>query len=268
MGIPLIGLRCWPFIANAAADSVIYLSFSRKWPWRTSPAWKTPAPDSGRPLGRCVTRGGQVREVLKIRGKRLGALIAVTAAVTVSCGQLGLQAQQPPAVVTVTQPAQQESAESQGSSEETSEQGGSSETKVSHPEEIPTQKPCQTSQLRARFYPDTLVGLHDDPTQPVGAKACTIEGDARIEFLDGTGAVMPATFVDKAVTPPAEAMSIGTREGVAQELHWIYQTGDCVDDPAKVRIYPPDNTEPITLDWNFGTVCGDRRVERTHLHSD
>lgn len=234
-----------------------------------------------RPNARPIhNRGGQVREVLEIRGKRLGALIAATAAVTVSCGQQAPQAQQPPAVVTVTQPAPEGTTESQGSSEEASEQGSSSETKVSHPEEIPTQKPCQTSQLRARFYPDTLVGLHDDPTQPaggsrtklrlanVGAKACTVHGDARIEFLDGAGAVMPATFVDKAGTPPAEWMSIGTREGVAQELYWIYQTGDCVDDPAKVRIYPPDNTEPITLDWNFGTVCGDRRVERTHLYSD
>lgn len=38
---------------------VISLSFSRKWPWRTSLAWTTPAPDSGRTLGRCATRGGQ-----------------------------------------------------------------------------------------------------------------------------------------------------------------------------------------------------------------
>ncbi|TWG08659.1 DUF4232 domain-containing protein [Saccharopolyspora dendranthemae] len=224
----------------------------------------------------------KLKTAVKMNGKRLGAFGVVLAAVAASsaCGQQAQQAQQPPAVVTVTQPAPQETTESQDSSEETSEQGGSSETKVSHPEEIPTQKPCQTSQLRARFYPDTLVGQHKDPTQPVrasrtklrlanvGAKECTVHGDARVEFLDDAGAVMPATFVDKAGTPPAEWMSIGTREGVAQELYWVYETGDCVDDPRKVRIYPPDNTEPITLDWNFGTVCGDRRVERTHLRSD
>jgi hypothetical protein len=221
-------------------------------------------------------RGGQVREVLEIRGKRLGALIAATAAVTESCGQQAPQAQQSPATVTVTQPAPEGTSEAQESSSEQA----SGEAKASHPEEIPTQKPCKASELRARFYPANMVQLSDEPNQPsdgsrvklrlanVGAKACTIEGDPRFEFIDLNGVVRPATTQVVAGAAPFSAMSIGTREGVSQDIWWKYPAGNCVDDPPKINIYPDGSTEPITVEWTFGPVCGDLQLQTTHLHSD
>ena len=213
--------------------------------------------------------------MLKSRGKRLGALVVATAAVTVSCGQQAPQAQQPPATVTVTQPAPEQMSEAQETSEEDSEQ-----TKVSHPEEIPTQKPCKASELRARFYPANMVQLSDDPNQPsdgsrvklrlanVGAKACTIEGDPRFEFIDLNGEVKPATTQVVASAAPFSAMSIGTREGVSQDIWWKYPAGNCVDDPPKINIYPDGSNEPIAVEWTFGPVCGDLQLQTTHLHSD
>ncbi|WP_186459276.1 DUF4232 domain-containing protein [Saccharopolyspora dendranthemae] len=222
--------------------------------------------------------------MLEIRGKRLGALIAATAAVTVSCGQQAPQAQQPPAVVTVTQPAPEQTSEAQesseGSSEETSGQSGFPEGNPSDPEEIPTQKPCKASELRARFYPESILQLNDDLSQPtdgyrvklrlanVGAKACTIEGDPRFEFIDPNGGVKPATTQVVAGAAPFSAMSIGTREGVSQDIQWKSAPGDCVYSPPKINIYPDGSDEPIAVEWSFGSVCGDLQLQTTHLHSD
>lgn len=207
--------------------------------------------------------------MLKTRGKHFFAAIAAAAAVTTSCAQQAPQAQQQPATVTVTQPAPQEQTSSAGESEE--QEAGA--TKATSPEEIPTQKPCKTSELRARFYPEVLEDLVVEPPGKsqtllrlanVSGRACTIYGHARVEFADSNGAALPFDLVENAAGPSATNISIGTRQAVAQDFFWRFDAGACID-PDKISIYPPDNTEPIVLDWNLGRVCGGPQLEHGRL---
>ncbi|SFS32532.1 Protein of unknown function [Saccharopolyspora flava] len=213
--------------------------------------------------------------MLRTRGKRLAALLAATAAVTVSCGQQAPQAQQvqqPPATVTVTQPAPQESG-----TEETSEPASESSTTADSRGESGTA--CRTEELRARFYPDVAIDLIGDPSQPEGqshtvlrianisGRTCTVTGAARVEFTGVNGEELPVDLVENPAGPSASTISLGTRDGAAQDFFWKYKTGDCID-PAKISIYPPENSDPIVLDWNLGVVCGGPQLEHGRLFAN
>ncbi|MER5387525.1 DUF4232 domain-containing protein [Saccharopolyspora sp. NPDC002686] len=210
------------------------------------------------------------------RSTALPALTAAAAALLAACGQNPAQQAPPPATVTVTQPAPQESSEAKEDAEaqESSAADESTADSAGSAEENPSQGPCRTSQLRARFYPNSVDGLQKDPSQPpdrahamlrfanVGASPCTVEGAARLEFVGHSGELLGSTL-DEVTHAPTEAISIGTREGVGQDLWWKYdpfKDGACID-PAKVRVYPPENTEPITLDWNLSVICAGGTLE-------
>ncbi|WP_158628612.1 DUF4232 domain-containing protein [Saccharopolyspora rhizosphaerae] len=201
--------------------------------------------------------------------KRLGVLLVAAAASTMACGQQAPRAHQPPATVTVTQPAPQEA---------TSRAGEDSESTPDRYDE-PSGSACRSDELRARFYPDVETALIGDPSQPdgqshtmlrlanVSGRTCTLAGHARVEFTGVHGEALPVELVENPAGPSASTLSLGTRDGAAQDLFWKYQTGDCVD-PAKISIYPPQNAEPIVLDWNLGVVCGGPQLEHGRLFAN
>lgn len=214
-----------------------------------------------------------------IRGDRVGmGAVAVTATALLlsSCGSLnGSSApQQPPApTVTVTQPAEQESqAQSEDSEESTSDSQSGAPSGGGGA--------CQTSSLRAKFYPDNLAELQGQSPEMagedtygshaslrlanVGAEPCTVNGQVRLEFVGFNGETLPMNVMENHAGPSAGTVTLATRNGASQKMWWNVSPSPC-SDPAKVRVYPPENAEPIVLDWNFGAVCAGSRLLSGHL---
>ncbi|MFI0465866.1 DUF4232 domain-containing protein [Saccharopolyspora sp. 5N102] len=200
--------------------------------------------------------------------------LALTAAMAVAllaaCSQKPAQQQAAPpttVVVTVTQPAPAESSDN-------AEPEEPAKTSSSREPEAEDGMACGSEQLRARFYPDTIDGLQAGRSQApdgtgtyhtilrianVGANPCGMEGGVRIEFL-GSGGESLRTEVEEVTHAVPEAISIGTRQAVGQDLWWKYNVGECIY-PAKVHVYPPKSSRPITLDWPLGGICDDGHLE-------
>lgn len=210
-----------------------------------------------------ANRGGQVREVLEIRGKRLGALIAATAAVTVACGQQAPQAQQPPAVVTVTQPAPQETATS--SSEESSESTSDSSEAPSKSKEPEAEDglACAAEELQLQLDPNypQADGSHMTlKVTNIGGRPCQIRGYGGLQFVDFNGKPVDTELNRLQANPPT--ITIEQSQSAGLDLTWDIYQSPCVE-PETLQFTPPGDDKAIKSVWGRGAVCRGGLVDAT-----
>jgi hypothetical protein len=109
---------------------------------------------------------------------------------------------------------------------------------------------CHTPQLQARVQSTTAAITVFSLTDSADV-ACVLEGYARLELLDRTGAplaVQPTRLTDV----PIRRLTLTPGTAAAFELHTRTTTAGgspcTVVSAAGVRITPPDETDPLTVD--------------------
>lgn len=100
-----------------------------------------------------------------------------------------------------------------------------------------------------------------------GAAPCTVNGYSGLQLLDAAGNPLPTDLQRKPDPGPAPVtLTPGT--AAAANLHWtVVPTGDepvdrpCQAEAARAAAIPPDETEPVNLQWGLGPVCAGGKIE-------
>ncbi|MFC7344467.1 DUF4232 domain-containing protein [Saccharopolyspora griseoalba] len=207
--------------------------------------------------------------MLTNRGNRRVAMVAALAAAATSagCGQLmpQSQSQQPPATVTVTQPAPEQPATSEQTSagESTGEESAVDESAPTRTREPEAEDglACATDELQMRLEPMGPGG--DQWTQlkvtNVGARPCQIHGYGGLQFLDYYGSPLPTEIRREEANPPV--LTLQRSQSAAMELTWDIYQQPCAE-VETLQFTPPSNTETLSAPW-YGAVCRNGLVEAT-----
>lgn len=96
---------------------------------------------------------------------------------------------------------------------------------------------------------------------------CTLWGYGGLDLLDTTKNVIP-TVAERNLDPGSTLVTLGPGDSAGKTLHWtVVATGDeptdgpCQPQAAAIRVTPPDETEGLDVDFDFGTVCDHGRIE-------
>jgi hypothetical protein len=100
-----------------------------------------------------------------------------------------------------------------------------------------------------------------------GGQVCTLWGYGGLALLDVAKAEIP-TQAERDIDPAPNLVTLGPGDTAAKNLRWsVIATGDEPDDgpcqppAAAVRVIPPDETEPFEVDFDFGSVCDQGRIQ-------
>jgi hypothetical protein len=96
---------------------------------------------------------------------------------------------------------------------------------------------------------------------------CTLWGYGGLELIDEVREVLP-TQADRNLDPEPTLVTLKPGATAGKTLHWsVVATGDeptegpCQPPATAARILPPDETEPFEVDFDFGPVCAQGRIE-------
>ncbi|MEU4800899.1 DUF4232 domain-containing protein [Actinosynnema sp. NPDC023587] len=100
-----------------------------------------------------------------------------------------------------------------------------------------------------------------------GPATCTLNGYSGFQLLDGSGQPVP-TNLQRNEDPGPAPITLDPGASAAANLRWtVVPTGDepvdgpCEPEAAKAAAIPPDETEPMTVAWTYGPVCGGGKIE-------
>jgi hypothetical protein len=100
-----------------------------------------------------------------------------------------------------------------------------------------------------------------------GASPCTINGYSGLQLLDSAGNPLP-TDLQRTTDPGPAPIVLAPGATAAANLHWtVVPTGDepvdrpCQAEAARAAAIPPDETEPMSLQWGLGPVCAGGKIE-------
>lgn len=107
----------------------------------------------------------------------------------------------------------------------------------------------------------TLVVTNTSP------QLCTLWGYGGLELVDEAKTALP-TQAERNLDPQPSLVTLRPGGTAGKTLHWsVVATGDepvegpCQPPAAAARILPPDETEPFEVDFDFGPVCAQGRIE-------
>jgi hypothetical protein len=100
-----------------------------------------------------------------------------------------------------------------------------------------------------------------------GTAPCTVNGYSGFQLLDGAGKPIPTT-TERKPDPAPSPVTLAPGAAAAANLHWSViaqqgesETGPCQPEAVSAQAIPPDETEPITVPWGVGPVCGGGKIE-------
>jgi len=98
-------------------------------------------------------------------------------------------------------------------------------------------------------------------------KTCTLWGYGGVELFDAAKSPIP-TVAERNLDPKPALVTLAPGFTAAKNLHWgVVATGDeptdgpCEPPSTGLRVLPPDETTPFEVAFEFGSVCGDGRIE-------
>ncbi|CAM3780008.1 DUF4232 domain-containing protein [Kibdelosporangium persicum] len=93
------------------------------------------------------------------------------------------------------------------------------------------------------------------------SKACTLYGYGGLQLTDANGNPTPTKLTRKPDPGPA-LVTLEPGQQAYKNLHWGMvpdgtepTTGPCEPESAGAKVIPPDETEPFTVTFGFGSVC-------------
>jgi len=100
-----------------------------------------------------------------------------------------------------------------------------------------------------------------------GPAPCTLNGYSGFQLLDASGQPV-ATDLRRTRDPGPSPVTLAPQSSAAANLHWtVVPTGDepveqpCRPEAADAAAIPPDETQPLTVPWGLGPVCGGGKIE-------
>lgn len=98
-------------------------------------------------------------------------------------------------------------------------------------------------------------------------RACTLQGFGGLKLLDATRNAIPTT-AERNLDPVPTLVTLGPGGEAGKLLHWsVVATGDepadgpCQPPAAGINVVLPDETEPFEVDYDFGPVCDQGRID-------
>jgi hypothetical protein len=99
-----------------------------------------------------------------------------------------------------------------------------------------------------------------------GPAPCTLNGYSGLQLLDASGQPVP-TDLQRNTDPGPAPVVLPPKGRAAANLHWtVVPTGEepaqgpCEPEAAQARAIPPDETQPMSLTWGLGPVCGGGKI--------
>ncbi|WP_367132725.1 DUF4232 domain-containing protein [Saccharothrix sp. HUAS TT1] len=100
-----------------------------------------------------------------------------------------------------------------------------------------------------------------------GGRPCTLNGYSGLQLLDASGEPVP-TDLQRTPDPGPSPVVLAPGSAAVANLHWtVVPTGDepvdqpCQEEAARAAAIPPDETEPVDLQWGLGPVCAGGKIE-------
>lgn len=100
-----------------------------------------------------------------------------------------------------------------------------------------------------------------------GSAPCTLSGYSGFQLLDANGQPLP-TDLQRNEDPGPVPISLDPGASAAANLRWTVVAagaepvdGPCEPEPAKAAAIPPDETQPMTVAWTYGPVCGGGKID-------
>lgn len=98
-------------------------------------------------------------------------------------------------------------------------------------------------------------------------QVCTLWGYGGLDLLDATKNVL-ATQAERTLDPPPTLVTLQPNAEAGKLLHWgvVATGGEPVNEPcqpsaAAINVLPPDETVPFEVEFAFGPVCDQGRME-------
>ncbi|MGM1064248.1 DUF4232 domain-containing protein [Saccharothrix sp. Mg75] len=99
-----------------------------------------------------------------------------------------------------------------------------------------------------------------------GTAPCTLNGYSGLQLLDAGGQPVP-TALERDADPGPSPVVLPPKARAAANLHWTVVATDaepvdrpCEPEATQAVAIPPDETQPMSLAWNFGPVCAGGRI--------
>jgi hypothetical protein len=96
---------------------------------------------------------------------------------------------------------------------------------------------------------------------------CTLWGYGGLELFDETRTAIP-TQAERNLDPRPSLVTLAAGASASKTLHWsVVATGDeptdgpCQPPATGAQVLPPDETEGFEVDFDFGPVCAQGRIE-------
>jgi hypothetical protein len=132
---------------------------------------------------------------------------------------------------------------------------------------------CHTSQLTGSMSPvEAGAGQRyaDVSLTNTSDQFCTIYGYGGVQLVDGAGNPLP-TNVARTADPGSALIGLSPGQSAAATLHWSAvphgDEGDpCQPTPTGLQVIPPDETDPLPVEWTGDVVCGAGAIEETAYH--
>ncbi|WP_166533242.1 DUF4232 domain-containing protein [Blastococcus xanthinilyticus] len=102
----------------------------------------------------------------------------------------------------------------------------------------------------------------------ISGGTCQVHGYGGLQLVDQYGQDLPTEQV-RVPSPPPETVSVAPGGTVTAQLTWAAipgegdeETGPCQPTPATLSVIPPDETQPLAVQWELGPVCQGGRIEQ------
>ncbi|MFI9814066.1 DUF4232 domain-containing protein [Saccharothrix variisporea] len=100
-----------------------------------------------------------------------------------------------------------------------------------------------------------------------GQVPCTLNGYSGFQLQDANGQPVP-TDLQRTPNPGPAPVPLAPGASAAANLHWnVVPSGDepvdqpCQPEASGAAAIPPDETQPMTVAWGLGPVCGGGKIE-------
>ncbi|MEJ2853793.1 MULTISPECIES: DUF4232 domain-containing protein [unclassified Saccharothrix] len=100
-----------------------------------------------------------------------------------------------------------------------------------------------------------------------GQALCTLNGYSGFQLQDANGQPVP-TDLQRTPNPGPSPVPLAPGASAAANLHWnVVPAGDepvdrpCQPEASNAAAIPPDETQPLSVAWGLGPVCGGGKIE-------
>ncbi|PFG93819.1 uncharacterized protein DUF4232 [Saccharopolyspora erythraea NRRL 2338] len=104
-------------------------------------------------------------------------------------------------------------------------------------------------------------------------ETCNLYGYGGLQLIGADGRPLP-TDLKRTPNPGPTLIRLAPGKSASATLHWTAvphegepTDGQCQPTPVRAEVIPPDETEPLSVTWDLGEVCGFGSIDGSAYHS-